>query len=106
MKILRERQTWKRKNPPARSTQRLAELSAEEQANVLAAATKLRVQFGSWNAMAAAAGVNKITFYAACAKKAPCAGLALRLAKLAGVPVEHVLDGAFAKPGCCPMCGK
>lgn len=30
----------------------------------------------------------------------------MRLARLAKVSVEDVLDGVFAKPGCCAMCGK
>lgn len=104
--ILRERQTWKRAKPAPRETVRLSELTADEQANVLAAATKLRFHYGSWQGLADAMGVRRLAMYMACTgRKAPCAGLALRLARLAKVPVEHVLTGAFAKPGECPMCG-
>ncbi len=105
--ILKERQTWKRVKPAPKKTERLAQLPQDEQANVLAAATKLRVQCGSWQELADAVRVNRTTFFNACTgAKAPCAGLALRLARFAKVPVEDVLSGAFAKPGCCSMCGK
>jgi len=106
-KILTERKTWTRAKPKPKKTHRLGELSEGEQANVLAAAAKLRAQCGSWQDLADAMGVNRLTMYAACTgRKAPCAGLALRLARLAKVPVEDVLGGVFARPGCCAMCGK
>jgi DNA-binding XRE family transcriptional regulator len=106
-KILTERKTWERTKPKPKITTKLDALPPDEQANVLAAATKLRVQCGSWQDLANAIGVNRMTlFRASTGIKAPCAGLALRLARLAKVPVEDVLAGAFAKPGCCSMCGK
>lgn len=106
MEFLRERQTWKRAKPAPKKTERLDQLPQEEQANVLAAATKLRAQCGSWQDLADALRVNRITLFNACTGgKAPCAGLALRLARLAKVPAEDVLSGAFAKPGVCPTCG-
>lgn len=106
-RILRERQTWKRAKPRPRETVRLSELTVDEQANVLAAATKLRFHYGSWQDLADAMGVHRLAMYMACTgRKEPCAGLALRLSRLAKVPIDDVLSGVFAKPGECPMCGK
>ena len=36
----------------------------------------------------------------------PGAALALYAARLLSVPVEDVLNGAFPKPGACPLCGR
>lgn len=105
--ILTERKTWKRAKPKPKLVTKLDALTPDEQANVLAAATKLRAQCGSWQDLADALLVNRVTLFRACTGiKPPCAGLALRLARLARVPMEDVLGGIFAKPGCCAMCGK
>ena len=106
-RILRERETWKRATPKPKNAARLGQLTADEQVNVLAAAAKLRVQCGSWQHLADAMGVHRLAMYMACTgRKEPCAGLALRLSRLAKVPIDDVLSGVFAKPGECPMCGK
>lgn len=34
----------------------------------------------------------------------PSAGLAVRAARLAKVPIDDVIDGRFPKAGCCPYC--
>ncbi len=35
----------------------------------------------------------------------PSAGMAIKAAKLAGVPVDDVLSGKFPAEGSCPYCG-
>lgn len=105
--ILRERKTWARAKPPPKTTARLSELTADEEANVMAAAAKLRVECGSWVDLADALGVKRVTLFNACTGGTkPGAGLALKLARLAKVSIDDILGGVFAKPGVCPMCGR
>lgn len=108
MSILRERQVWKRAAElPKRQTARMNELTREEQANVRHALAVLRVRHGSFKEVAAVMGVNRnhLTEMANGNEK-PGAGLAIRVARVAGVPVDDVLSGAFPRPGSCPMCGR
>jgi len=107
MAILLAKKVWRRDQPKRKLHTQLAALTPAEQANVLALAKELRARYRSWKAFAQAVGVRGLTLYRACTGiQAPCAGLALRLARVAGVTVEEVLAGVFARPGCCPMCGK
>lgn len=109
MAILRVKQTWKKqREPKARAgTERVDSLSPEERANVIAALKVLRVRFGTWQAVADALKVtHKSVENAVSSKQKPSAGLAIRTARAAGVPVDDVLSGAFPKPGACPMCGR
>ena len=72
-----------------------------------AAIAVLCVRFGSMAEVAQEAGIRTRTLYRLAAEDGhPTAGLALRVAELAGVPADDVLTGAFAKPGVCPMCGR
>jgi len=86
---------------------RPCELTIAEQHNVRAIVLKLRAEYSSWKALAAALGVNRITLVRAQpGKQAPTVGLALRVARLVGLPIDDVLRGVFAKLGRCLMCGK
>jgi hypothetical protein len=109
MTILRERQVWKRPVAagPRRERARLGSLTTDEQNNVRAVMGVLHVRFGSWRAVAEALGtsvkwIEKLMRVVG----EPPAGLAIHAARLAGVPVDDVLSGAFPKPGSCPMCGR
>lgn len=107
MAILTAAKVWKRASSKVKLTTKLSGLTLEEQANVLAFALTLRARYRSWEAFARALGVKQLAAFRTCTGlQEPCAGLALRLARLAKVPIEDVLSGAFAKPGCCPMCSK
>jgi len=108
MAILLAKKVWKlQRSRPLKATMRPCELTLAEQHNVRAMALKLRAQYRSWKALAAALGVNRITLVRAQpGKQAPTVGLALRVARLAGVTIDDVLGGVFAKPGRCSMCGK
>ena len=67
----------------------------------------LRARYGGWQAAADAMALKVATvLYAATKGKSVTAGVALRTARAAGVPVEDVLSGAFPKPGVCPHCGR
>ena len=106
MTILTKREVWTRPRVigPSRYT---PDLTAEEQANVRRALQVLRRRFGSWAAVAEALHVKVET-----AKKGggtnskPSVGLALRVTRVAGVPLEDILSGAWPKPGACPTCGR
>jgi DNA-binding XRE family transcriptional regulator len=108
MAILTAKKVWKlqRARPP-KTTMRPCELTLAEQHNVRATVLKLRNQYSSWKALAAALGVNRITLVRAQpGKQAPTVGLALRVARLAGVTVDGVLGGVSARRGRCSTCGK
>ena len=108
MAILTAKKVWKleRARPP-KATMRPCELTLAEQHNVRAMVLRLRAEYRSWKALAAALGVNRVTLVRAQpGKQAPTVGLAFRISRLAGVTVEGVLGGVVARPGRCPMCGK
>ena len=107
MAILTAKKVWRRERTKPRLHAQLAALTPAQQANVLAFAQKLRARSHSWEAFARRVGVQRLTLFRACTGiQPPCAGLALRLARRAKVPMEDVLGGIFAKPGCCAMCGQ
>ncbi len=105
MAVLQGSKTWKRhrEQRPPKATKRPCELTLAEQRNVRSMALKLRGQYRSWHALAAALGINRITLVRAQpGKQAPTVGLAFRLARLAKVSVDDVLSGRL---GVCPHCG-
>ena len=85
-------------------------LTAEEQAGVRQAVRALRKRYRSWQKLAQALGLGlplKSLERGLQGKDRPLSpGLAIRAARLAGVPVDDVLKGLFPKPGQCPMCGQ
>jgi hypothetical protein len=60
---------------------------------------------GGWKPLAKAIRGNVQTLQRMASRKSPSAGLAVRLARLAGVPVDDVLCGRFPAPGTCAHCG-
>lgn len=105
MAILRARVAWTKPRPP-NETRRTSDLTPEEQANVRKAIHVLRRRIGSYEALAKALRVNLKTLAGYGSKRAPSAGIAIRAARLAGVPVDDVLTGAWPVPGSCPHCGR
>jgi hypothetical protein len=102
MPILRERVAWSRPKAP-----RGPDLSPEERQRVKVALAFLLVRFGKQKALADAMGLKKATVaYAASKRGGVTAGVALRAARAAGVPLEDILSGAWPKPGMCPHCGR
>jgi DNA-binding XRE family transcriptional regulator len=104
--ILTKREVWDKPKPigPARYT---PDLNAEERANIRTALRLLRRRFGSWCATATALGSREKTVCKAGGTRSkPSVGLALRVARTVGVPVEDVLSGAWPPAGCCPTCGR
>ncbi len=96
---------WARPRDPSK-TRRSSDLTPDEQANAKAALRVLRARLGGARELAAMLSANLGTLKHALARKGrPSAGLAVRAARLAGVPVEDVLSGAWPAPGSCPHCG-
>ena len=104
--ILTAPTSW-RKPRAANKTRRSSDLTPEEMARVKVALRVLRVRFGGQAALAKALQANPKTVGAAVtARGRPSAGLALRAARLAGVPLEDLLSGAWPVAGSCPHCGR
>lgn len=106
MAILRERTSWR--NPrPANETRRSSDLTPEEQKNVKAALRFLAKRHATTHKLAAAMGARYATVKAAIDPRRPVsAGIVLRAARLAGVPMEDVLAGRWPVDGACPHCGR
>ena len=86
---------------------RTPDLTPDEIVNVKRALRVLKVRHESIAALAAVLGVNEETLRNATVRqRKPSVGLALRAARLAGVPLEDVLSGAWPKVGSCPHCGR
>ncbi len=106
MSILRSKTVWKRERP-ANETRRSSDLTPAEQENVKKALRALLLRCGSLDALARALKSCKRTVgWSYGAKGRPSAGIAVRAARLAKVPVDDVLEGRFPKPGCCAYCGR
>jgi hypothetical protein len=103
MTILRERLVWR---APRTKPSPTAPLSPSEAANVRAALRALRRIYGSNGALARALGCCRGTVSQAGKRRFPSASLAVRVARLANVPLGDVLAGRFPRPGACPLCGQ
>jgi hypothetical protein len=104
--ILTEPKRWSRPRDQSK-TRRSSDLTPEEQGHAKAALRVLRVRYGTARKLAEALAANFATVTTALSVAGkPSAGLALRAARVAGVPLEDVLSGAWPKPGSCPHCGR
>jgi|SRR5580692_12330026 hypothetical protein len=101
MAILREAMRWRVAKAP-----RGPDLSQDEQKHVKTALAFLAKRYGTWGDLAKAMGLKRDTVVYAGRKGAATAGVALRAARAARVPLEDVLSGTFPKAGSCPMCGR
>ena len=105
MAILRERTVWA-KERPANVTRRATDLNPEEQAGVRKALQVLRRRLGTWGGLAKALRVKTRTLQSYGTKRVPSAAVAIRAARLAGIPVEDLLNGKWPVEGACPHCGR
>src|SRR5580693_7008916 len=106
MPILTKREVW-RKPRPANETRRSYDLTPAEQENVRVALRFLATRFGDFAKLAKAMGAHRETVQRPARRAAPVtAGIALRAARVAGVPLEELLSGAWPKAGACPHCGR
>jgi hypothetical protein len=105
MAILKERKVWRRPRA-ANRTKRSTDLTPEEQANVRVALRFLRVRLGGWPKLAEAIGASWATLRDRAYGRTVSGGLALRVARAAGAPIEDVLSGAWPPAERCPHCGR
>jgi hypothetical protein len=103
--VLRERVSWKRHRPP-NETRRSTDLTPQEQENVRVALRFLAKRHGDMTKLAKAMGAHRETVQRPVRGGVVTAGIALRAARVAGVPLEDVLTGKFPPPGTCPHCGR
>jgi hypothetical protein len=105
MTILTSTKTWRRPAPLARVT--TPDLTPDEIANVKRALRVLCTRHGGWATLAQAMGTNAGNLQVSIVRnRKPSVAVALRAARVAGVPLEEVLSGAWPKPGACPHCGR
>ena len=106
MAILLARTVWK-KHRSSDTVRHSSDLTPEEQANVKAALRFLKVKLGGPKKLAETMKALPATVkYAVSNRGKVSAGIALRAALAAGVPLEDLLSGAWPKPGSCPLCGR
>jgi plasmid maintenance system antidote protein VapI len=104
--ILTKREVWA-KPRLSNETRRASDLTPDEQANVRLAVRFLRTRVGGSAKLAAILKVKTKVVEKACAVRGrPSAGLAIRVARVAGASVEEVLSGAWPAAGACPHCGR
>lgn len=85
----------------------MTDLTPEEQANVRLALRFLRARGGGWTLVAKALRFERATVQNAVAGgDSVSARLAFRVARLAGVALEDVLDGTYPPADVCPHCGR
>lgn len=85
----------------------MSDLTPEEQERVRAAMHYLRVRAGGWKPLAHALGFKAHTVrHVKGREKNVSPTMTLRIAKLAGVSVDDLLNGRFPHPGACPHCGR
>lgn len=103
MATIRKVLVWRR---PRASGAREPVLTPAEQANVKTVIRFLRHQLGQV-ALAMALGMSRRALkHTTERRRRTSAALALRVARVAGVPLEDVLSGAWRPAGACPMCGR
>jgi hypothetical protein len=105
--ILRSRVAWAKPRDPT-ATRRSYDLTPEERTNASAAIRFLAKRHGTVGKLTLAMGAKRRTVLAAMSRRrcAVSAGLALRAARVAGVPLEDVLAGRWPVAGACPHCGR
>jgi hypothetical protein len=104
--ILREAKVWA-KDRPADKPRASSDLTPEEMSRVRICLRFLVCRFGTIAKLANAMGANAWTVRYAMSKRGhPSAGIALRAARAAGVPLEDVLAGRWPVEGACPHCGR
>jgi hypothetical protein len=83
------------------------DLTSAEQEHVRAALHFLAKRFGDYTKLAKAMKTPRETVQRPALRGATVtAGVALRASRVARVPLEDILSGAWPRPGTCPHCGR
>jgi len=92
----------RRRERPANETRRSGDLTPAEAANVRAALIFLRARLRGNAKLAAVLKTTHATVNRFCSTRGyPSAGIAIRVARVAGVDVEAVLHGEWPPEGAC-----
>jgi hypothetical protein len=108
MTILTTKQTWKRApNPNGRKSRaELNRLLPIEEERVRRAMRVLHVRYRNWSGVSRALGYHRVTVERVLnIRRTATPAFAMRVARLLGVSLGDVLNGAWPKAGECPMCG-
>jgi hypothetical protein len=95
-----------RKPRPANVTRRSTDLTPEEQDNARRALRFLAKRLGDTSKLAKAMGAHRETVQRPVRGAVVTAGIALRAARVAGVPLDDLLGGVWPQEGACPHCGR
>lgn len=107
MTILRERKTWAKHPQLPTETKHSSDLTPAEQANARRALRFLRDRLGTTRKLATALKARFKTVENMLSKRCVTAGVALRVARLAEVPLEELLAGRWPpQTGVCQHCGR
>jgi hypothetical protein len=82
------------------------DLTLDEQRHVRAAVAFLRNRMGTAEALAEALRLKPVTIRHVREGRQISASIAFRVARLAGVKIDDLLEGRFPPPGTCPHCGR
>jgi len=92
---------------PALARRTTLGLTVDETAAVRRAFAWMRVRLGGYSALSVALGCHSGTLANLGSRRGkPGLMLALRLARLAEVPIEAILAGEWPNEGACPHCGR
>lgn len=83
-------------------------LTKQESSRVRVVMRTLRHGHGGWDVIAQMTGYTVKTLQCAAyhSNRPVSASLALQIAKIAGVPLEHLMSGKPREVGACPTCGR
>ena len=104
MPILNERRTWRRPHP-SDTPRNSSDLTPDEQVNIRVAVRFLRKRMGGMMQLASAMG-SKLGTLTAAMHLSVSAGIAVRVARAAGVPLEEILAGRWPAATTCAYCGR
>jgi hypothetical protein len=83
------------------------DLTTKEQKAVRTALKFLRLRVGAWAPLAKVLRYESDTIQkVATGRRGATPALALRVARLAGVPIDELLAGRWLSPRVCPHCGR
>lgn len=83
-----------------------ADLTLEEQEHVRNALAFLHVKLESWKSLGKLLHFDQTTLmHVVSDRRAVCASMAFRVARVVGVGIDDLLAGKWPEPGTCPRCG-
>jgi transcriptional regulator with XRE-family HTH domain len=85
----------------------VSDLTTDEQTRVRTALRFMRARCGGWEQLGRAVGADPSTLRQVRSGRANVsASLTIRLARLAKVSLDDLLEGRFPPPNTCPHCGQ